>query len=121
MTLTITLPHPPQSLRPNFRGHWARKSTAASALRKLAKWRAMEALAGAVLNWKKATVLITWESTTARHPDPDNIIASLKSAFDGLQDAGVVLNDSGLWPVRPVILTRRPWPQVTLRIEEELD
>lgn len=119
MTITITLPHPPSSLRPNGRSHWRVKAQSVKDYRTLAKVRAMEALGTARPMWAAAKVAITWESNTMRHPDPDNIVASLKAAFDGLQDAGVVANDRGLWPERPVILTKRPWPEVRLVITPE--
>ena len=71
--------------------------------------------------WKKARVLITWEAIHSMAPDPDNIVASMKAAFDGMQDAGVVVNDRGIWPERPVIVKNRPWPQVVLTISEETE
>jgi crossover junction endodeoxyribonuclease RusA len=118
--ITIVLPHPPAPLRPNARCHWARKAKAVKAYRKLAQMRALEALA--MRNppmWERATVVVIWRSTTARHPDPDNIIASLKASFDGLADAGIIENDKGLWPERPIIETKARWPEVVLQIEEE--
>lgn len=69
--------------------------------------------------WAKARVRVTWRCTKRIHPDPDNIIACLKSAFDGLADAGVVVNDRGLWPERPIIETRAAWPEVVIRVEGE--
>lgn len=118
--ITIVLPHPPAPLRPNARCHWRSKAQAVKAYRKLAQMRALEALA--MRNppmWERASVVVVWRSTTARHPDPDNIIASLKASFDGLADAGIIENDKGLWPERPIIETKAHWPEVVLQVEEE--
>jgi len=64
-------------------------------------------------------VHVHWLCKGKRHPDPDNIISSLKSAFDGLQDAGVVANDRGLWPERPVISVGEGVNEVWLVVSEE--
>jgi hypothetical protein len=69
--------------------------------------------------WAKASVHIDARFPTARHPDPDNFIASLKSAFDGVADAGIVADDRGLWPDRPVFSTDRKCPCVVLTVTEE--
>ena len=69
--------------------------------------------------WEKAKVRVVWRCTKKIHPDPDNLIASLKAAFDGLADAGIVTNDKGLWPERPVINTGAHWPEVEITVEGE--
>ena len=120
-SVTIILPHPPAAVRPNARVHWARKAQAVKAYRTQSKVYTMQQLAGQKPMWKKARVLITWEAIHSMAPDPDNIVASMKAAFDGMQDAGVVVNDRGIWPERPVIVKNRPWPQVVLTITEETD
>ncbi len=66
-----------------------------------------------------ATVEVVWNCTGMRHPDPDNIVASLKAAFDGLQDAGIVANDRSLYPERPEIRTKQPWASVVLTVRKE--
>lgn len=67
---------------------------------------------------KKARVFVTWDFLTARHFDPDACISSLKSAFDGLQDAGIIFNDRDLYPQEPVLRLHQPAPAVHLTIEE---
>ena len=120
MTITIVLPHPPAPLRPNARCHWAVKSKAVKSYRAFAKVLAIQAFANQPPPmWERASVQIIWRCRTLRHPDPDNILASLKAVFDGLQDAGVVANDKGLWPDRPMIETRAIWDEVVIKIEEE--
>ncbi len=119
-SITIVIPHPPHPLRPNSRTHWRQKAQSVKAYRSLAKFYAIRALAmQPPPMWEKAKVSVTWRATKRVHPDPDNIIASLKAAFDGLADAGVVTNDKGLWPERPIIETRAHWPEVVIRVEGE--
>jgi len=121
-SITITIPHPPLPCRPNSRTHWRKKSQAVKAYRYQAAAYARSLLGGAGINpprWQKAKVRVVWRCTKRIHPDPDNIIASLKAAFDGLADAGLIANDKGLWPERPVIETSAHWPEVELTITPE--
>jgi len=46
--------------------------------------------------WQSATVQIRWLHPTRRWPDRDNIISWLKSAIDGLTDAGLIADDRDL-------------------------
>ena len=118
-SLTITIPLPPKEVRNNARVHWSRKAGAIKQYRFRTCFRAMEAMGETKLAWKKAKVNITAYFPTARHMDPANIIDGLKSAFDGLEDAGVIVNDKNLWPERPVIVTKDKRPRVELVITEE--
>ncbi len=117
--LSITLPHPGPALRPNSRVHYHAKARAVAAYRALAAMEARMVCGGNPPRWERATVEIVWSATGLRHPDPDNIVASLKAAFDGMQDAGIVRNDKGLWPERPVILTKQPWAGVRLTVRRD--
>jgi Holliday junction resolvase RusA-like endonuclease len=119
-SLTLTIPLPPPALRNNARVHWAKKSSAVKTYRFQTHMMALKASGGKCPNWKKATVQVTAYFPTARHLDPTNLIDALKSAFDGLQDAGVIENDKDLWPLRPVIVTKDKNPRVELVITEEL-
>lgn len=121
MTITIVLSHPPLPLRPNSRTHWRKKATAVKAYRIAAKVASIATLARRTPPlWERATVRVTWRCMKRIHPDPDNIVASLKAAFDGLADAGIVVNDRGLWPLRPIIETGAHWNEVVLTVEEEV-
>ena len=121
-SVTIVLPHPPLPLRPNSRTHWRKKAQAVKAYRLAARLAARTTLGmDAPPCWVKARVKVIWRSRTLIHPDPDNIIASLKAAFDGLADAGIVENDRGLWPERPRIETRASWGEVVITVEEDLE
>lgn len=120
MKITIVLPHPPAALRPNARTHYQAKARATNLSRRLAKVYAIAALALRTPPlWKRAKVTITWRCCKQIHPDPDNIVASCKAYFDGLADAGIIENDRGLWPERPMIETGASWPEMVLTVEEE--
>lgn len=97
--LAITLSLPPCELSPNARPHWTAKARAAKRYRQIA-W--LSALA-VRLNHPMQAARITTKFYFAdrRQRDPDNLLASLKPAFDGLGDARVVTNDRRrLWPSR---------------------
>lgn len=118
-SLTITIPLPPKEVRNNWRGHWARKAGAVKQYRFEAQFQAIQAMGRPAPFWKKAKVHITAYFPTARHLDPTNLIDALKPAFDGLEDAGVIVNDKELWPERPVIVTKDANPRVVLVVTEE--
>lgn len=119
-SLTISISLPPKECSPNGRGHWSRRAMANKCYR-LEAWAAcVKALDGAnPPKWLKAQAKIAAYFPTRRRPDPDNLIASLKAAFDGIADAEIVANDRGLWPERPVILTDPETPRIQITITEE--
>jgi crossover junction endodeoxyribonuclease RusA len=123
-SLTLTIPLPPSEVRNNARVHWSKKARAVKTYRTETRLRAIRAIASNEMSdnlpWKKATAQVTAYFPTARHLDPTNLIDALKSAFDGLQDAGVIEDDKDLWPLRPVIVTRDKNPRIELTITEEL-
>jgi len=51
--------------------------------------------------------------------DADNALATLKSLFDGLQDAGIVANDRHLTHAPVLQYTDRKNPRVEIEIEGE--
>lgn len=140
--LTITIPLPPKGCRPNgSHGHYRKKSAAKKVYREQA-WAAARAAiisqAGYVFStaegqaiaataalkkgpprWRKARVAVICYTKTATRMDPDNLVASLKSAFDGLADAGVIANDKELWPDRPQFFKDAQNPRIELTITEE--
>ena len=89
----ITLDFPPRELSPNARVHWSIKSGMAKGYRWAAK---IEALLSRPTKPLTAPVgmSLTFVTSTARLPDVDNLIASIKSGIDGLVDAGVLVDDS---------------------------
>jgi crossover junction endodeoxyribonuclease RusA len=104
--LEVTLPIPPAATRPNARGHWAKKAKAVKQQREDAAVGARLALIDGgykAPHWERATVEVTLyrSASNARRSDSDNIIAWCKALYDGLQDAGVILNDRGLTHLPP--------------------
>ena len=93
--IRITLPLPDSILSPNSRGHWGTKYRAVRAHRERARWEI--ALAnGGDLFLAECRIDITAFHKIARRRDRDNLISACKSYFDGLADAGLVKNDSGI-------------------------
>jgi crossover junction endodeoxyribonuclease RusA len=122
-SITITISLPPKGCRPNgSHGHWRAKSSAKKLYRKACHLATLEATQGhPPQRWLKASAQVSAYFPTARHMDPDNLIASLKAAFDGIADAGIVANDKGLWPLRPIISKDAGNPRVEITITPEHD
>lgn len=94
ISITLSMPH--AHLSPNSRCHWAQKSKAKKAQRLLASTLIYCGLREKRPLWTSANVQITVTPPDARRRDKDNLLASLKAAFDGAQDAGLIADDSGL-------------------------
>jgi crossover junction endodeoxyribonuclease RusA len=95
--ITITLEMPHKHLSPNSRCHWAQKSKQKRAQRMESSMRIFQQLGTKHFpDWKTANVQITVTPPDRRRRDKDNLLASLKAAFDGAQDAGLIADDSGL-------------------------
>jgi len=92
--VTLDLPLPHKSLSPNARVHWAAKSKMTRRYRGFAKLAAMQQLLPCH-PWKSATVRCVFTFPCKRSRDRDNMLSSMKAVFDGIADAGIVLNDSG--------------------------
>ncbi len=118
--ITITVPVPPNALSPNARPHWAVKMKAKQKYRRDACLASIHAINTAGIDWapmwKMAYAQITVYKRTAHTGDRDNIIASLKAAFDGIADAGVIANDSGLIPLPPTVLKDAKKPRVEITV-----
>ena len=108
--LAFTLPLPPKELSPNYRArHWAQVSTAKAAYRRDCGWTAKGAMFAAaaraaettppppMVNFPLAapvTAHVTFVVPDKRRRDLDNLSASMKAAWDGIVDAGVLVDDS---------------------------
>jgi len=118
--LIVTLPLPPKSLSPNAShgGHWAAKARAIRDYRWAAKMACLSALrdAGDVCAWDAAVVEAHFFFRTKHKHDSDNLNASLKSARDGLADAGLVKNDWTIRNAEPVVAVDKTNPRVELWI-----
>lgn len=104
--LTLTLPHPANACNPNARVHWTVKAKAVKKLREAAKIMAdyeLSKLNAAPPMWEEATVQATFyrPGKQAKMLDEDNAIGMCKAACDGLQEIGIIVNDSGLHHLPP--------------------
>ena len=113
--IEIQLELPPRELSPNARPHYMAKA------RKTKKYRQTVAMLARLKRperpWKNALVLTTWYFKTNRRRDRDNLLASMKSAFDGLADGGVVEDDAGFVHLPPVIKVDKEQPRVVITVE----
>lgn len=118
-SVTITLPLPDKVLSPNARCHWAVKSKATRSLRELSKWSTFaetSKLGGMKKSWRTATVQARFYFRDKRRRDTDNMLASLKAAFDGLKDSGLIVDDSGLTHLPVQVAVDKANPRVELTI-----
>jgi len=114
-TMILSLPLPPKECSPNWRGHWAAKARAVKTYRHTAACTALSLIRLPAPNWERAAVQATFHFRDARRRDKDNLLAALKPAFDGLADAGIIANDSGLTHL-PVIVKKNGHAGVTLAV-----
>lgn len=95
-SVTIILPLPPKVLQPNCTvgtiGSRFMKAAATKRYRRLAK-EAVEAECIETAPWGKLSVKARFYFKTTRNRDPDNATGSLKAAYDGIVDAGLVVDD----------------------------
>ena len=113
--ILLALSLPPKELHPNSRVHWAAKARAVKAYR---QQTGIMTLLWQHLHWKRVTVQATFYFKTSRRRDGDNLLASLKPAFDGLVDAGVLVDDSGITHLPVTVKIDKENPRVELRIKE---
>lgn len=98
--LTITLPLPDPKLSPNARVHWRVLADA----KKAYKWTADAASfaawvcnrEGPLPKWEKADYILRFYFSCKRRRDDDNLIASMKSAIDGIVKSGILADDDQL-------------------------
>lgn len=91
-TMTISLPWPSKTLSPNARVHWRRVAE----IKKLAKrdaFYATRSIRKEQIEADALTARITFSPPDRRARDTDNMIASMKAAFDGIAQA-VGIDDS---------------------------
>lgn len=122
--ITITLPTPPSELNPNStRPHWRYKAKATKHYRKRSADEAaigvyqLEDQEGFPL--KRAVIQVTYYHPTKAFKDPDNILASLKAAFDGLVDGGILADDRDVTYPPVKRFKDADCPRVELAITEE--
>ncbi len=95
-SVTIILPLPPAVLSPNrpagTRGGRFARAAAAKRYRRLARCAAEDTQI-TTGPWECATVSAAFYHKTARRRDDVNHLAMLKSAYDGVVDAGLLMDD----------------------------
>jgi Holliday junction resolvase RusA-like endonuclease len=112
----ITLPLPPRVLHPNGRAHWAKKAKAVREYRGRAWAEAYRAAFPNPPRWAAAEVRATFYFATDRRRDGDGATSSLKAAFDGIADAGIVADDAGMVHHPPVLRVDREAPRVEIEV-----
>lgn len=94
MDVTLELPFPGRGLSPNSRLHWRVKAAAVAGYREACGWiakEAMQRLEAPLEPPVKADILYVLPD--GRRRDPDNLLAMLKPAWDGMVDAGLLVDD----------------------------
>ena len=119
MILPLTLPLPPKALSPNARGHWGAKARAVAGYRQRAYMVAcVEVPASKRPGWERAETRVVFYLPDRRRRDMDNLAASLKAAWDGIADAGIVQNDSGLYHHPPEMRVDKANPRVEIEVRQ---
>jgi len=120
-SITIVLPLPNKVLSPNWmagtiRGRYY-KASAIKRLRQLTK-EAIEAECIETVPWPIVEVDVIFYWKTYRKHDEDNAIGSLKAVYDGIVDAGLVVDDDSKHMRRkiPVFEVDHRCPKVILTL-----
>ncbi len=114
----IILPLPARELSPNARCHWGAKAVATRKARTAACACAMAALwRDEPPRWKNAMSQLIFYFKTARRRDADNLLASCKAYCDGLVDAGILADDSGLGHFPVIVHKDKDNPRLEITIE----
>lgn len=103
-TVTITLPLPNACLHPNARACWQQR------MRSTKRARAGACLAAYQYRPRQPAKRLTIQPVfyLARKRDGDGLVAWLKAYLDGLQDAKLIENDSGITVLPPKVVPRVP-------------
>lgn len=116
--MRFVLPLPPRELSPNVRSHWAKKAKAVKSYRLRAWVEARNATNAKRLEWERAEVRTTFYLPDLRRRDPDNLMAAMKAAWDGIVDAHVLTDDRYLITYPPTLELDRKRPRVVVDITE---
>jgi crossover junction endodeoxyribonuclease RusA len=117
--MAVELPLPPKELSPNARCHYHAKARAVKEYRTTSAIYAREAMGRyPAPHLESARIKATFLFETNRRRDPDNLLASLKPAFDGLRDAGILKDDNQIEhaPVDQTIVEKGMGEGVLLQI-----
>lgn len=83
------LPVPDRRLSPNARVHWRSRASLVKAYR----LQACGSACASPMGWHEVTARLTFVFPDRRRRDHDNLNASMKAAWDGFTDAGLLLDD----------------------------
>ena len=118
--LTLVLPLPPPTLSPNARGHWGKRHRATARHRFAAKCVARDAMnrLGIAEPWPELHAWPVFYFGDRRRRDKTNYNAGgiLKPYYDGLQDAGLIVNDECVTEHPPEFRVDARGPRVELRL-----
>ena len=126
LILRITLDPPPAQVKANHtvgsRNGRMVKAMATKAYRQHAEDRAIKAICAEGCGWEtvqSATVEIAGFFKTVAFPDKDNLLFSLKAAFDGFTDARVWTDDKDATYLPPTRAKDAKNPRIELVIHAE--
>lgn len=91
-TLEISLPWPSKTLSPNARVHWRRLADIKAIAKRDARYATL-AVRKNKIDAASIKASVTFSPPDRRARDTDNMIASMKAAFDGIADA-IGIDDS---------------------------
>jgi Holliday junction resolvase RusA-like endonuclease len=115
----VTLPLPHKYLSPNHRVNRHGKARVVKKYREDAHAAAIHAgLRNKRLETAQVQCVFFLKGGRGRKPDPDNLLASMKSAIDGLVDAKVFLGDQKLKHLPVVIDEDAKDPRVEIHITQ---
>ncbi|MBE3099905.1 MAG: RusA family crossover junction endodeoxyribonuclease [Planctomycetes bacterium] len=113
--MVIVLPLPSRELSPNARPHYMAKARAVKRYRETAYLLALAERPARPMHAAKVTARFFF--STRRRRDRDNLLASLKPAFDSIADARVVTNDAGMIHMPVEQYVDRTDPRVEIVVE----
>jgi crossover junction endodeoxyribonuclease RusA len=104
--MSVTLGWPSRALSPNARSHWATLARAKKAARREGYIAARSA--GVLAGVSSVCIQVTFIPPDARRRDLDNLIASMKSANDGIADAIGIDDSRWIWAAPVIAKPEKP-------------
>jgi Holliday junction resolvase RusA-like endonuclease len=118
--ITVTVGTPSRLMNPNSRCHWGVKAKATKRAR-VEAWAAAQVAmyeANVKGGWKEATAEVHWYARDSRRRDKDNCLSSLKATFDGLVDAGLLVDDNAITHLPLIIFVDPKNPRVEIHLKK---
>lgn len=119
MILTVDIPLPPKELKPNVRSHYHAKSDAKNRFKGEVAFWARRADQNRCSKLHEVTIQAHFRFRKKNRRDPDNLLASLKYAFDGLVAADVLIDDDKITHLPVTVEISPDNPGVTLTISSK--